>query len=90
MGCGVGDPPNAKTFIKKKKKKKFSVKRDQREGMGLLEYQAMPSLRDVAYCMAVFCVHLVIDQPQTRAIGVVRQGRAAWDRSSHTKSHPAG
>jgi hypothetical protein len=28
---------------------KFTVKRDQREGMGLLEYQAMPSLRNVAH-----------------------------------------
>jgi hypothetical protein len=47
---------------------------DQREGMGLLEYRALPSLRDVAHG-GVFCVHLVIDQPQTGASGVVRQGR---------------
>ncbi len=32
-----------------------------REGMGLLEYQAMPSLRDLAHDGV--CVHLVIDQP---------------------------
>ncbi len=30
---------------------------DQREGMGLLEYQAMPSLRDVAHDSG--CVHLL-------------------------------
>jgi hypothetical protein len=44
--------------------------------MGLLEYQAMSSLRDVAHD-SVLCIftHLVIDQPQTRPSGVVRQGR---------------
>ncbi len=42
------------------------------ERMGLLQdYQSMPSLRDVT----VFCVHLVIDQTQTGASGLVRQGR---------------
>jgi hypothetical protein len=25
MGCGVGDPPNAKTIKKKKKKKTFTI-----------------------------------------------------------------
>jgi hypothetical protein len=33
----------------------------RRECMGLLEYQAMPSLRDVAHDGV--CVHSVIDQP---------------------------
>jgi hypothetical protein len=45
--------------------------RPQRKGMGLLEYQAMPSMRD----MRVFCVHSVIDQPQTVTSSVVPQGR---------------
>jgi hypothetical protein len=41
--------------------------------------------------MRVFCVHLVIDQPQIEAGGVVRQDRRdGMDRPSHTKSHPAG
>jgi hypothetical protein len=39
--------------------------------------------------MTVFCVHLVINQPQTGASGVVRQGRR-HGRPSRTKSHPAG
>ncbi len=52
--------------------------------MGLLEFQAMPSLRDVAHDG----VHLVTNQPQTGASGVVRQGR--WHGPSiTTKSHPA-
>jgi hypothetical protein len=48
-------------------------------------------MRDVAHgVMTVFCVHLVIDQPQTGASGVVRQGAGGMDRPSLTKSHPAG
>ncbi len=57
--------------------------------MGLLEYQAMPSLRDVAHEGVLYTFHLVIDQPLTRA--------SAWcglsggmDRPSRTNSHPAG
>jgi hypothetical protein len=46
----------------------------QREGMGQL--WCRPCLPCVTYLMAVFCVHLVIDQPQTGASCVVRQ--AAW------------
>ncbi len=48
----------------------------QGEGMGLLVYPAMPSLRDVAHD-GVVCttVQLVIDQPQAGVSGVVRQGR---------------
>ena len=38
--------------------------------------------------MAVFCVHLVIDQPQTGASGVVRQGAGGMDRTSRTKITP--
>ncbi len=51
--------------------------------MGLLEYQAMLSLRDVAHDgVLFFYVHLVIDQPQTGPSGVVRPPRK--------KSHSAG
>jgi hypothetical protein len=53
----------------------------QREGTGLLEYQAVPSLRDVAHD-GVLCIHLGKDLPQTVTSGV--------DRPSHTKSHPSG
>ncbi len=41
-------------------------------GGSTIEYQSLPSLRDVAHD---FCAHLVIDQPQTGASGVVHQGR---------------
>jgi hypothetical protein len=44
--------------------------------MGLLEYHAMPFLRDVAH--EVFCVHLEIYQPQTGASVMFRQGRHGW------------
>jgi hypothetical protein len=57
--------------------------------MGLLGYQAMPSLRDVAHDGV--CVHLVIDHPQTGASGVVRQGRRHRPSITYkTTSHPAG
>jgi hypothetical protein len=36
---------------------------NQREGVGLLEYQAKPSLRGVTH--GGVCVHLVIDHPET-------------------------
>jgi hypothetical protein len=42
----------------------------QREGMCLIEY-----LRDVAHDGVLSRVHLVTDQPQTGASGVVRRGR---------------
>jgi hypothetical protein len=45
----------------------------KRVGMGLLEYKAMPSLRDVAHD-GVLCTFSNI-QPQTGASGVIRQGR---------------
>ncbi len=45
----------------------------QREGMDLLEYQAMVSLREVAHG-GVF-VHLVIDQPRCLQRDVVYLGR---------------
>jgi hypothetical protein len=52
-----------------------------------LEYQVMPSLRDVAHG-GCFFVHLVIDQPQTgQVVWSVRAG--GMDRPSRTKSHPA-
>jgi hypothetical protein len=54
--------------------------------MGLLEYQAMPSLRDVAHD-GVLSVLSVIYQPQTGTSGVVRQGRRHGP-SIRTKSHP--
>ncbi len=61
----------------------------QREGMGLLEYQAMYSLRDLAHD-GVLCTFInTVDQAQTGANGVVRQDR--WHgRPLCTKSHPAG
>jgi hypothetical protein len=46
---------------------------DQREGMGLLVYQAMPSLRDLAH-EGVLCTFSNRPVPD-RASGVVRQGR---------------
>ncbi len=49
---------------------------DQREGMGLLEYQVKISWRDIAHDgVLVFFVHSVIYQPQIGTSGVVRQGR---------------
>ena len=41
--------------------------------------------------MTVFCVHSVIDQPQTGTSSVVRQGMryGVMDRPSRIKSHPA-
>jgi hypothetical protein len=36
--------------------------------------------------MAVFCVHLIIDHPQTRVSGVVRQGRRHWT-VHHVQNH---
>jgi hypothetical protein len=54
--------------------------------MGLLEYQAMSSLRGVAH-YAVLCT---LDQPQTGASGVDRQGmQVAWTvhDSIHVQNH---
>ncbi len=56
----------------------------QRDGMGLLEYQAMFSLRDVAHG-GVLCT-LVLDQPKTAVVCSVRTG--GMGRPSRTKSHP--
>ncbi len=60
---------------------------EQREGMGLLEYQAMPSLRDIAndgwLCTFIISQQLEIPQARIRKAG----GR---DRPSHTKSHLSG
>jgi hypothetical protein len=39
--------------------------------------------------MAVFCVHLVLDQPQTGASGVV-SGQAAWTVYQVQNYNPAG
>jgi hypothetical protein len=46
---------------------------EERKGMALLEYQAMPSLNVVAHYGV--CVHSVIDQPQTGTSGVVHQSK---------------
>jgi hypothetical protein len=45
------------------------------EGKGLLEYQAMPSLRDVAHDGVLCTFSNTADQPQTGASGAVRKGR---------------
>ena len=59
------------------------VMHSQREGMGLLEYQAMPSLRDVAHD-GVVCTIRNTGQ-------VARSVRVdGMDHPSRTKSHPAG
>jgi hypothetical protein len=42
--------------------------------MGLLECQAMPSLRDVAHDGV--CVHLVIDQPREKTYTIYIEHRA--------------
>ncbi len=39
--------------------------------------------------MTVFCVHLVIDQPQTGASGAWSGRAGGMDRPSHKKTHPA-
>jgi hypothetical protein len=54
--------------------------------MGLLEYQDMPFLRVAHDGVLMFCVHLVKDQPQTGASGVVLQSQAAWT-VHHVKNH---
>jgi hypothetical protein len=46
---------------------------NQREGMGPLKNQTLPSLCD--WFMTVFSVHLVTDQPQIGASGVVHQSK---------------
>jgi hypothetical protein len=56
-----------------------SYRSDQREGMGLLEYQAMPSLRDIAHD-GVLCTFTNRSAPD----------RDKWCGPSRTKSHPAG
>jgi hypothetical protein len=52
--------------------------------MGILEYEAMPSFRDVAHDDV--CVHLVIDQSHTGASVVVRSRQAAWT-IHHVQNH---
>jgi hypothetical protein len=56
--------------------------------MGLLEYQPMPSLRDVAHdgVLCTFSTRSASDRDKW--CGPSRQ--AAMDRPSRTKSHPAG
>jgi hypothetical protein len=57
--------------------------REQREGIDLLEYQAMPSFHVIAHD-GVFCVHLVIDHPQTGTSGeIVRAGRMDHHIQNH-------
>ncbi len=55
----------------------------KKECMGPLEYQAKPALHDI---MTVFCVHLVIDQPQTGpGVRSVREGgKAVHHVQNHT------
>ncbi len=58
----------------------------QREGMSLLEYQAIPSLRDVPH-NGILCTLSNKSAPdQERTSGVVRQGR----RPGRSKSHADG
>jgi hypothetical protein len=54
--------------------------RTQKEGMALLEYQTMPSLRDVAHG-GVLCT-----------FSTFRPGQVAWSvrQAAWTKSHPVG
>ncbi len=58
----------------------------EREGMGLLENQVVSSLPDIAHDGVLCTFTVVIDQVQTGASGVVRQGR----RHGPSKLHPAG
>ncbi len=51
--------------------------------MGVLKYQAMPSLRDVAHDNVLCTFTVVIDQPQTGETGVVHQGRRHGLSSVH-------
>ncbi len=75
----------------------------QREGMGLLEYQAMPSLRDVAHdgWLCTFTMQQQLEIPSARscwaapvrATGTVRKRQAVWpgqnDICPVTLLHPA-
>jgi hypothetical protein len=45
---------------------------NQRESMSVLEYQTMPSLREVAHD-GVLCTFSITDQTQTRTSGVVHR-----------------
>jgi hypothetical protein len=63
-----------------------TVDSNQREGMGPLEYQAMPSFRVVAHD-GVLCTFSNRSPPdQGKWCGP--SGQAALDRPSRTKSHP--
>jgi hypothetical protein len=53
--------------------------------MGLLEYEAMPSFRDVAHDDV--CVHLVIDQFQTGASAWCGPSRQAAWTVHHLQNH---
>jgi hypothetical protein len=71
----------------------FAVVKNQREGMGLLEYQSMPSLRDGR--LRTFTTQQELEIPSShswaapvRATGTVQTG--GTDRPSRTKSHLPG
>jgi hypothetical protein len=77
---------------------KQAINQPQREG-GLLEYQAMPSLLDVAHD-GLFCTFTISQQlsnpsarswaAPVRATGTVRKRQAIQPRPSRTKSHLPG
>jgi hypothetical protein len=52
----------------------------------LLEYEAMPSLSDVAHDGVLCTVHLVIDQPPDRGKWCGPSGQVAWT-VHHVKNH---
>jgi hypothetical protein len=56
--------------------------------MGLLEYQVMPSSRDVAHDGVLCTFSIKISPRPGQMVWSVRAG--GMDRSSRTKSHPAG
>jgi hypothetical protein len=75
------------------------VGRGQREAMGLLESQAMPSLRDVAhegwYMYIYYITAAGIPSARSlaapvRAIGTVQKRQGGMARSSRTKSPMSG
>jgi hypothetical protein len=79
----------------------FLCSHDQREGMDLLVYQAMPSLRDVAYdgWLCTFTIKQQLEIPSARSwtapvrgTGTVRKTEKAGSkaRPSHIKSHLPG
>jgi hypothetical protein len=60
--------------------------RNQGDGMGLPDYRAMPSLRDVSQDGSLCTFSKAVDQPQTGLIAVVRQ---SWRHGPvhHVQNH---